>query len=275
MKKILISLLAIGLFLTGCSSNTAKKEDSKQEVIKISATLEPHATILEEADKILQEKYNIKLDIIILDDYYIFNKSLSENEVDANFFQHVPFFENEVVTNGYDIVNAGGIHIEPFGLYSKSIQSIDEVKENDRIVISNSVADYGRILSILKEAGLITLKDGFNPTNATLDDIAENPKNLKFVEIKPELLVTALNANEGVLVAINGNYAITGGLNPVKDALVLEQADQNNPYVNIVAVKKGRENEEKLVKLIEVLKSEEIKQFILNKFSDGSVIPAQ
>ncbi|MDO5085184.1 MAG: MetQ/NlpA family ABC transporter substrate-binding protein, partial [Erysipelotrichaceae bacterium] len=215
MKKILISLLAIGLFLTGCSSNTAKKEESKQEVIKISATLEPHATILEEADKILQEKYNIKLDIIILDDYYIFNKSLSENEVDANFFQHVPFFENEVVTNGYDIVNAGGIHIEPFGLYSKSIQSIDEVKENDRIVISNSVADYGRILSILKEAGLITLKDGFNPTNATLDDIAENPKNLKFVEIKPELLVTALNANEGVLVAINGNYAITGGLNPV------------------------------------------------------------
>ncbi|RRC93097.1 methionine ABC transporter substrate-binding protein [Erysipelotrichaceae bacterium OH741_COT-311] len=275
MKKILISLLAIGLFLTGCSSKNAKKEESKQEVIKISATLEPHATILEEADKILQEKYNIKLDIIILDDYYIFNKSLSENEVDANFFQHVPFFENEVVTNGYDIVNAGGIHIEPFGLYSKSIKSIDEVKENDRIVISNSVADYGRILSILKEAGLITLKDGFNPTNATLDDIAENPKNLKFVEIKPELLVTALNGNEGVLVAINGNYAITGGLNPVKDALVLEQADQNNPYVNIVAVKKGRENEDKLVKLIEVLKSEEIKQFILNKFSDGSVIPAQ
>ncbi|MEG1463264.1 MAG: MetQ/NlpA family ABC transporter substrate-binding protein, partial [Anaerorhabdus sp.] len=173
-------------------------------------------------------------------------------EVDANYFQHLPFFNGEVEANGYKIVNAGGIHIEPFGFYSKTIKSVDELKDGATVIISNSVADHGRILSILEKAGVITLKDGADALNATVEDIVDNPKNLKFQEVKPELLTTVFEQGEGDLVAINGNYAIQAGLNPTKDAVILEQADATNPYVNIVAVKEGNESNPAIKTLIEV-----------------------
>ncbi|MEG0563091.1 MetQ/NlpA family ABC transporter substrate-binding protein, partial [Anaerorhabdus sp.] len=209
------------------------------------------------------------------DDYYIFNKALNDGEVDANYFQHVPFFDGEVEANGYKIVNAAGIHIEPFGFYSKTIKTIEEIQDGATIIISNSVADHGRILSILAKAGVITLADGVDAQTATVEDITENTKNLKFQEVKPELLTTVFEQGEGDLVAINGNYAIQAGLNPTKDAVILEQADATNPYVNIVAVQEGRENDPAIKTLIEVLKSDEVKQFILDTYSDGSVIPAE
>lgn len=267
MKKIFILLISLflGFSLTGCQSGV------DTNTLTVAATSKPHGEILEEAKAILKKDYDIDLKIEILDDYYIFNKSLDNGDVDANYFQHLPFFEDDVEKNGYDIVNAGGIHIEPFGFYSKKIDNISKLKKNDVIIISNSVADHGRILSILDAAGVIKLDDSVKVQEATIEDIVSNPLNLKFEEIKPEMLTTAYQNDEGVMVAINGNYAIDANLNPVKDAILLENADENNPYVNIVACKD--QNDERIKALVAVLKSDQIKKFINDTYQDGSVIP--
>ena len=274
MKKLLlIGLTLLTLFtLSACSKNDTASDDL--EKITVVATLEPHATILDACKPLLKEK-GYDLDVVVVDDYYIPNRSVNDGEADANYFQHIPFFEAEVKNNGYKLVNVAGVHIEPFGVYSNEIKSIDELKDGSTIVISNSVADHGRILNILAANNLIEIKDGVNAVDATINDIAKNPKNLKFVEVKPELLTLALANNEGSLVAINGNYAIGYGLNPTKDAIILEKGDSSNPYVNILAAREDNAESDKIKALVEVLKSDEIKNFILEHYSDGSVIPAE
>ena len=275
MKKIiaLILTLACALTLGACSSNTDSKSDEK--TLTVSCTLSPHCQILEFTKDIFEKDYGLTLEIIELDDYYIFNKALDAGEVDANFFQHVPFFNGEVAANGYNISNVAGIHIEPFGFYSKTIDSVDAIPDGAEVILSNSVADHGRILAILEKAGLITLATDVDRQNATVEDIIANSKNLTFTEVKPEMLTTVFEQGEGDLVAINGNYAISAGLNPVEDTVILEQADATNPYVNIVACQKGHEKDAKIVALVEVLKSEAVKNYIKETWSDGSVIPAE
>lgn len=270
MKKLL--KIALALLLTvgvvGCGSKSGSVDE---KTLTVSATLDPHSKILEQAKPILKEKYGIDLTIKVLDDYYIFNKALNTGDVDANYFQHRPFFEGDVEKNSYKIVEAGAIHIEPFGFYSKTIKSKDDIQDGAKVIISNSIADHGRILAILADAGLITIKDGVKVLEATVKDIESNPKNLKFTEIKPELLATSFNNGEGDLVAINGNYALQAGLNPTKDAVIIESVSSENPYVNIVACQEGHENDEKIKALVEVLKSDEIKKFIEETYK-GSVI---
>ena len=274
MKKLLVVLFAL-LLLVGCSgADKGEPAEDGKETIVVACTAEPHATILEEAAPLLAEK-GFELKIEIWDDYYIFNSALENGDVDANYFQHIPFFNNEVSEKGYDIANAGGVHIEPFGFYSKRYTSVDEIQDGDTVVISNSVSDHGRILAILDDAGVIKLADGVDAMTATLDDIAENPKNLVFQEVKPELLTNSYEYDEGALVAINGNYAIAYGLNPNKDAVILESAGQDNPYVNIVACRTADLGSDKINALVEVLQSDAIKEFISSKYSDGSVIPAE
>lgn len=273
--KTLKKLLAVVLTFTlvGCGTNSTSDENT----LIVSATLDPHSRILEEAQPILLEEYGIELKIKVLDDYYVFNRALNDGDVDANFFQHVPFFDEEINTNGYDIVNAGGVHIEPFGIYSSVYSDPSEVEDGATVIISNSVSDNGRILSILASVGLITLpedKTVLEVTIADIDNDTHNPKGLNFIEIKPELLVSSFKNNEGELVAINGNYAIQGELNPITDTLILEDASSDNPYVNIVACKSENLNLNKIQALIEVLQSETIQNFILETYSDGSVIPA-
>ena len=273
MKKLL--KIALALLLTvgivGCGSQS---DSSDEKTLTVSATLDPHAKILEQAKPLLKEKYGIDLEVKVLDDYYIFNKALDTGDVDANYFQHRPFFDGDVEKNNYNIAEAGAIHIEPFGFYSKTVKSKDQIKDGAKVIISNSVADHGRILAILADAGLITIKDGVKVLDATVKDIASNPKNLEFTEIKPELLATSFNNGEGDLVAINGNYALQANLNPTKDAVILESANADNPYVNIVACQKGHENDEKIKALVEVLKSDDIKKFIEETYK-GSVIPVK
>ncbi len=271
MKKLLLLCAAL-LLVVSLTSCTKKEEVSNK--LTVAATLDPHSKILEFAKPILKEKHNIELEVKVLDDYYIFNKALNAGEIDANYFQHVPFFNKEVSEHKYEISNVAGIHIEPFGFYSQKIKDISELQDGATIVISNSISDHGRILSILDKAQVITLKKGVDAMSAMVSDIESNPKNIKFIEIKPELLALSYQQKEGDLVAINGNYAIGAGLNPTKDAIILEQADATNPYVNIVAVKKGHEQDKNILALIEVLKSEEVKQFISKTYSDGSVIAA-
>lgn len=271
MKKLLLSLCALFLAvsLTGCGGGDSASSDEK--TLTVSATLDPHSKILEEAKPILKERYDIDLNIKVLDDYYIFNKALDEGEVDANYFQHRPFFEGEVAEHGYKIVEAAGIHLEPFGFYSKTIKDIQDIPDNAEVIISNSVADHGRILGILEDAGIIEINDNVERLEATTKDITSNPKNLTFTEVKPELLATTFNNGEGDLVAINGNYALQGGLNPTEDALIIEQVNEDNPYINIVAVQEGHENDEKIKALVEVLKSDEIKEFVDKEYK-GAVV---
>ena len=275
MKKLskVLGFVLVALLITGCGGSK-----SNENTLKVSATLDPHSKILEEAKGILKEKHDIDLEIEVLDDYYIFNRALNTGEVEANYFQHLPFFEEDVEKNKYDLVNAGGIHIEPFGVYSKTYKDIKEIKDGATVIVSNSIADNGRILSILADANLIKVpadKSVFEITIADIKDSKEyNPKGLKFSEIKPELLITTFNNNEADLVAINGNYAIQGGLNPAKDTILLEDGSQDNPYVNIVATTSKLKDDKRIKALVEVLQSKEIQEFITKTYSNGSVIPA-
>ena len=274
MNKItkIIAAATFALGLTACG--TSKKESasttaSDSTKLTVIATANPHAVILDEAKSILKDKYNIDLEVTVTDDYFI---------PDANYFQHVPFFDKEKKEKNYKISNVGGIHIEPFGIYSKTIKNVSDIKDGSTVVISNSVADNGRILAILAQENLVKLPENADVLNLTIADIdngTNNPKHLKFQEVKPELLATAYENGEGDLVAINGNFAINAGLKPGSDALILEKANESNPYVNIIACQEGHEKDEKIQALVKVLQSEEIREFIKKNWSDGSVIPAE
>jgi D-methionine transport system substrate-binding protein len=276
MKKWLSALFALVLVfaLAACGSNNNAEggKEGKTTKLVVGASNVPHAEILEKAKPILKQK-GIDLKIVTFQDYVLPNKALADKEIDANYFQHIPYLESQKKEYGYDFVNAGGIHIEPIGIYSKKYKSLEELPEGATIIMSNSVADHGRILSMLQEKGLIKLKDGVDKTKATVADIVENPKKLKFkADVDAGLLPQIYKNNEGDAVVINANYALDAGLDPAKDPIAVE-SPKNNPYVNIIAVRKGDENRKEIKTLVEVLQSKEIQDFIKEKYK-GAVIPA-
>jgi D-methionine transport system substrate-binding protein len=275
MKKFLFwlsTILLIGV-LAACGSSeesAATDETNDTKKLVVGASNIPHAVILEKAKPILEEK-GIELEIVTYQDYIMPNKALDEKSLDANYFQHVPYLESQIADHGYDFVNAGGIHIEPIGLYSQKYKSLDELPDGATIIMSNSVADHGRILSVLEKEGLIKLKEGVDKLKATTDDIAENPKNLQFeYDYEASFLPQVYNNGEGDVVVINSNYAIDAGLNPLEDSIAIESSD--SPYANIIAVRSGDENREEIQTLVEVLRSKEIQDFILEEWN-GAVVP--
>lgn len=276
MKKRLsfILVLCFTFILAACgSSEDSGSGDGDKTKLKVGASNVPHAEILEQAKPLLEEK-GIDLEIEVFTDYVMPNKALADGSIDANYFQHIPYFEQQVADNKYDFVNAGGIHIEPIGVYSKKYDSLDDLPKGAEIIMSSSVADHGRILSMLEAEGLITLKEDVNKVKATVDDIAENPKKLTFkTDIEAPLLTQVYNNDEGDAVLINSNYAIDADLVPAEDAIALESPEEN-PYVNIIAVRTEDKDNEAIKTLVEVLKSDEIKDFINEKYK-GSVIPAE
>lgn len=277
MKKILgfatTVLLTAALAACGTGSNSSSSDSTtassgENTKLVVGASVTPHAEILEQAKPLLAEE-GIDLEIQTFDDYILPNKALENGDIDANYFQHIPYLNKQIADNGYDFVNAGAIHIEPMGLYSQRIDDIADLEDGATVITSNSESDWGRILTILQDADLITLKDGVDTETATFDDIAENPKNLEFKhDIDPSLLATAYQNDEADLVAINANFAFGIDLNPVDDSVLLE-AD-NSPYVNVIAVRKGDENTDKIKTLVEVLHSDEIKDFVDQEWQ-GSV----
>ncbi|MBB3908932.1 MetQ/NlpA family ABC transporter substrate-binding protein [Anoxybacillus rupiensis] len=274
MKKWWGALLAVVLVLAlaACGGKDGAQGDQEKKELVVGASNVPHAEILEKAKPILKEK-GVNLKIVTFQDYILPNKALENKEIDANYFQHIPYLEAQMKENGYDFVNAGGIHIEPIGIYSKKYKSLEELPEGATIIMSNSVADHGRILSMLQEKGLIKLKDGIDKTKATVKDIVENPKKLKFkTDVDAGLLPQVYQNNEGDAVVINANYALDAGLDPAKDPIAVE-SPKNNPYVNIIAVRKGDENRKDIKTLVEVLQSKEIQDFIKKEYK-GAVIPA-
>lgn len=267
MKKLLAYIFTALLVFTlaACSSS-----GSNEKKLVIGATNEPHAVILEEAKPILKEK-GIDLEVKVFSKYELINPALADGDLDANFFQHIPYLELQVEEFGYDIVNAGGVHIEPIGIYSKKYKSLDEVPDGATVIMSSNVPDHGRILSLFEVQGLITLKEGIDKTGATLDDMVDNPKNLQFkYDYAPDILPRIYENGEGDLVVINSNYALDAGINPVKDSIAIEA--EESPYVNIIAVRSEDKDKEEIKTLLEVLHSEEIQNFILEKY-EGAVVP--
>jgi D-methionine transport system substrate-binding protein len=280
MKKFLglAFILVLSFALAACGNNekdTTKEKgtdttETKTTVLKVGASNVPHAEILEEAKPLLKEK-GIDLEIVTFQDYILPNKSLADGDLDANYFQHIPYLESQIKENGYDFVNAGGIHIEPIGIYSQKYKSLDELPNGATVIMSSSVADHGRALSLLEANGLITLKEGIDKTTATVDDIVENKRNIKFdTEYEASMLPSIYKNGEGDAILINSNYAIDNDINPLKDSIAIE--DSNSPYVNVIAVNKKDENNEAIKTLVEVLHSKEIQDFILEKYK-GAVVP--
>lgn len=271
MKKIIlgfVALVALTVGLSACGSSKSS-DSSKLEVLKIGASPTPHAVILEHI-KPLMKKEGIDLQITKFNDYVMPNKALASGEIDANYFQHIPYMENQMKENPkYDFVNAGAVHIELMGFYSKTIKSVADIKDGTTVIFSNSESDWGRSLTILQNAGLIKLKEGVDQTTATFDDVTSNPKNLVFKhDIDPAMLVTTYNNESKALIAINANYAYDAKLNPSKDAIMVEK--DNSPYVNIVAVNAKDKNDKRIKTLMKVLHSADVQKWITNKW-DGSV----
>lgn len=271
MKKILSIFTLIIVLLTFSACNT-----NDEKTIKVIATSIPHAEILEFARPYLKEK-GFDLDITITSDYYLPNPAVAAGDADANFFQHIPFlnrYNDENPSNKLEI--AARVHIEPIGLYSKTITSLDQIPNGATVLFSNSVSDHGRALNLLRSAGLITLSESFDILSTQInfsEVVTSNPKNLVFrSDVAPDLLISAYNANEASLYIINSNYALEGDLNPKEDALFIEET-LDNPYVNIVATTLELLDSDKIKALIEVLSLDAVKDFIDEQYS-GSVIPA-
>lgn len=261
-------VLALSLAACGNGENEAGGKGNKELVVGASNV--PHAVILEEAKPLLK-KEGIDLKIVKFQDYVLPNKALESKELDANYFQHIPYLESQMKDNGYKFENAGGIHIEPIGVYSQKYKSLDDLPKGGTIIMSSSVADHGRMLSLLQQEGLIKIAEGVDPTTATIKDIAENPKNLKFrADVEAGLLPKVYQNKQGDAVLINTNYAIDAGLNPMKDAIALE--GKESPYVNIIAVREGDKDKKEIKALVKVLHSKEIQDFIIEKY-EGAVVP--
>ena len=272
MKKLLtgFALGASILTLAACGSEGGSSSEGESSTLTVGASNVPHSVILEQVKPLLEEQ-GIELVVETYQDYVLPNQDLDNGDLDANYFQHIPYLESQIADNGYDFVNAGGIHIEPIGLYSKKFGSIDELPDGAVILMSNSVADHGRVLSMLEAAGLITLDPEVEKTTATIEDVIENPKNIEFdPNYEAALLVQMYEQEEGDAVLINSNYALDAGINPLEDSIAIE--DSNSPYVNVIAVNAGDEENENIVALVEALKSDEIQEFILDEWG-GSVVP--
>lgn len=275
MKKKILALALAGVLvvgaLTGCGSSKSesseKKTDDKKITVAASAT--PHAEILEEAKTLLKDK-GYELEVKVFDGYVQPNNVVESGEFDANYFQHVPYLEQFNEEKETHLVVAGKIHYEPFGIYPGTKKDLKDIAKGDKIAVPNDTTNEARALLLLQDNGIIKLKDGAG-IKATVNDIEENPNNIEIVELEAAQVPRVVN--EVAYVVLNGNYALEANYTVKKDALAYEKSDSEaaKTYVNVIAVKEGNENSEKIKALVDVLKSDSIKKFINEKY-DGAVI---
>lgn len=258
MKKLLTALAAAAA-LTSAAAHAGE--------ISVAATAVPHAELLEFVKPALA-KEGVELKIKVFTDYVQPNVQVAEGRLDANFFQHQPYLDEFNASRGTALVSIAGVHVEPFGAYSSKIKKLDELSEGAQVVIPNDATNGGRALLLLQKAGVIKLKDGAGIT-ATVKDIAENPKGIKVRELEAATLPRVLAQVD--LALINTNYALEAGLNPTKDALVIEGAD--SPYVNILVTAAEQKDNADLQKLAKALHTPEVKKFIADQYK-GAVVPA-
>ncbi|AFK87567.1 MULTISPECIES: MetQ/NlpA family ABC transporter substrate-binding protein [Thermoanaerobacterium] len=280
MKKSLLFLtliLTFAFILSGCTksnnvstaSNANSNADSSNKTTKIvvGATPNPHAEILNVVKPILA-KEGIDLEIKEFTDYVTPNTALVDKQIDANFFQHVPYLEDFEKKNNVKLVPLVKVHVEPMGAYSKKIKSKDELKDGATVAVPNDATNEGRALLLLQKEGLIKLKDP-NGLTQTPRDIVDNPKHLKIVELEAPQLPRTLQDVD--LAIINTNFALEANLNPLKDAIFME--DKNSPYANVLVVREDNQNDPAIQKLAKALNSDEVKKFIEDKYK-GAIVPA-
>ena len=262
-------VVAAAAAVTTAAQTDAAPAESKG-TIKVAATIIPHAEILAEASKILAEQ-GWTLEVTEFEDYVQPNLVVEAGDFDANYFQHIPYLDSFNAEQGTHLVNAGGIHYEPFGIYPGTKKSLDELADGDTIAVPNDTTNEARALLLLQANGIITLKEGAGLT-ATVLDIESNPKNIKIQELEAAQVPRV--KDEVAFVVLNGNYALEAGFSVGKDSIAYEKSDSEaaKTYVNIIAVKEGNENNEGIRALVEVLKSDAIRDFINQKY-DGAVIP--
>ena len=269
-KFVTVSLAAALAIGTITANGVLVSADAEKGTIKVAASATPHAEILEEAKPIL-EKEGWDLEVTVFDDYVQPNLVVESGDFDANYFQHIPYLDNFNEEQGTHLVNAGGIHYEPFGIYPGTKKTLDDLEDGDTIAVPNDTTNEARALLLLQENGVITLKDGAG-LEATVKDIEEHPKNIQIEEL--EAAQVSRVKDEVAFVVLNGNYALQAGYSVSKDSIAHETSDSEaaKTYVNVIAVKEGNEDNEAVKALVDVLKSDEIKDYI-NETYDGAVVP--
>jgi len=267
MKKTVLTLLiAAALVLTFNQTVEARGISESQNTLTIGATPVPHAQLLALISDDLAAQ-GITLKIVEYNDYVQPNAALIAGDLDANFFQHVPYLETNAEWSS-KLVSAFGVHVEPFGLYSRRFDNIANLPNGATIAIPNDPTNGGRALLLLQANGLIRLRDGAGLT-ATPRDVVSNPKNFRFQELEAAQLPRSLQDVDAA--TINGNYALEAGLNPVRDSLIIEGAQ--SPYVNIVVVQRGNQQNPNIIALKNALLSQKVKDYITRNFPDGGVVP--
>ena len=264
MKKIVISLLIAGALVLAINPAVEAKGNAQSSgsVVSVGATPVPHAELLNLIKDDLAAQ-GITLRVVEFTDYVQPNVAVLSGDLDANFFQHIPYLDSNEEWSA-KLISAFGVHVEPFGLYSVKHKDINALPNGASIAIPNDPSNGGRALLLLQAKGLITLRDGAGLT-ATSRDITGNPKNFRFQELEAAQLPRSLQDVDAA--TINGNYALDAGLNPVQDSLIIEGAD--SPYVNIVVVQKGNENDPRIVALKNALLSQKVKDYINNTYNGG------
>ena len=263
MKKLAAVLLCAALALPSLAGAETVK-------IKVGASPTPHAELLKVANEVLKPQ-GYEIEIVEYADYVQPNMALDAKELDANYFQHKPYLDDFVKEKGVALVSIGTVHYEPFGIYAGKTKSLDDLKDGAVVAVPNDTTNEARALLLLQDKGLLKLKDGAGLT-ATRRDILENPKKLKIEELEAAQLVRALPDVD--IAVINGNYAILGGLK-VKDALAAESADSiaATTYANIVAIRKGDEQRPELQALLNALRNDKVKEYMIKTY-EGAVLPA-
>ncbi|MFI2434190.1 MetQ/NlpA family ABC transporter substrate-binding protein [Streptomyces sp. NPDC018693] len=270
--KITTAVLAAGaltLGLTACGSGSDSQ--AADDTLTVAATPTPQGEILTYVKDNLAAKAGLKLEVKEFTDYVTPNTAVQQGEVDANYFQHQPYLDDFNQKNGTEVVAVPGatVHLEPLGLYSRSVKKLTDLKKGATVALPNDTTNEARALKLLEAGGLIELKDGVG-YDATPKDVTANPKGLKFKELEAALLPRSLGDVDAAV--INGNYALEADLSPAKDALAAE-SPKDNPYGNFLAVKKGHENDQAVQRLAELLTSPEVRKFIEDKY-DGAVVAA-
>ena len=286
-QKVLALVLALvlSLSLAACASKStetttetaaASTEAAASETVEskgtitVAASPTPHAEILAQAKPILAAE-GWTLEVKEFQDYVQPNNVVESGEFDANYFQHIPYLENFNEEQGTHLVNAGGIHYEPFGIYPGTKSSLDDIAGGDTIAVPNDTTNEARALLLLQDNGILKLKEGAGLT-ATVLDIEENPYNVEILELEAAQVPRV--KDEVAYVVLNGNYALDAGFSVAKDSLAYETSDSDaaKTYVNVIAVKEGNENSEKIQALVAALKSDTIRQYIVDTY-DGAVVP--
>ncbi|KFF97303.1 MetQ/NlpA family ABC transporter substrate-binding protein [Streptomyces europaeiscabiei] len=271
--KLTTAVLAAGALTLGLTACGADKADSASDTsgpLVVAASPTPHADILNFVKDNLAKDAGLELEVKEFSDYVLQNPATEDGSVDANYFQNQPYLDDYNKKNGTDIVPVVTVHLEPLGLYSNKVKSADALKSGATVAVPNDTVNEARALKLLDASGIITLKDGVG-TDATPADIAENPKKLQFKEL--EAAQTPRSLDDVDAAVINGNYALEADLSPADDALAVEPA-KDNPNGNFLAVNKGDEDDPRVKKLAKLLTSDEVRKFIEDKWSNGSVIPS-